>query len=58
MGILDDPQTFMAERGWVATLHQTDEEDVHYGRWPYPVTPLFISGIPRYWFIIAQRGQG
>ncbi len=54
-GVLDEPEAFMAERGWLATLHQPGEEHVNYGRWPYPVMPLSMPNIPRYWFITAQR---
>jgi methyltransferase (TIGR00027 family) len=56
-GTLDDPETFMAERGWVATLHQAGEEDANHGRWPYPIMPHAVPGMPHSWFVIAQKEQ-
>jgi methyltransferase (TIGR00027 family) len=56
-GVLDDPEKFMAERGWIATLHQAGDEDINHGRWPYPVMPLSIPNMPRDWFVTARKEQ-
>jgi len=54
-GMLDDPKGLLAERGWRATLVQLGEEGMNFGRWSYPVIPLSVPGVPRFWFITAQR---
>lgn len=52
---MDDPEVFLAWRGWKATLTQTGEKDANYGRWPYPVIPRTIPDTPRNWFVTAQK---
>jgi methyltransferase (TIGR00027 family) len=54
-GVLDYPCNFLAERGWSATLAQLGEEGLNFGRWPYPVIPIEVPDMPRFWFITAQR---
>jgi O-methyltransferase involved in polyketide biosynthesis len=54
-GWLDDPRELLAERGWKATLAQLGEEGLSFGRWSYPVFPPSVPGMPRFWFITAQR---
>lgn len=53
-GMLDYPCDFLAERGWNARLTQLGEEGLNFGRWPYPVIPLELPAMPRFWFITAQ----
>ncbi len=55
IGTMDDPEVFLAWRGWKATLTQTGEKDANYGRWPYPVIPRTIPDTPRNWFVTAQK---
>lgn len=55
VGTMDDPVGFLAERGWSATLSQAGQPDANHGRWPYPVIPTTMPGMPHSWFVIAQR---
>jgi len=57
LGTMDDPETFLATRGWKATPTQFGEQEANYGRWPHPVAPRPIPDIPRHWFVIAQKNQ-
>ena len=54
-GTMDDPEHFLARRGWKATLTQVGETDANYGRWPYPVIPRMIPNMPREWLVTAQK---
>jgi len=55
IGTLDDPAEFMAARGWVATLVHLGSPKANYNRWPYPVVPSAMPGMPRMWFVVAQK---
>jgi len=55
IGTMDNPEDFLASRGWKATTYQPGEKEAHFGRWPYPVIPRIIPNIPRTWFVIAQK---
>jgi methyltransferase (TIGR00027 family) len=55
IGTLDDPQAFLAGRGWQPTLTQAGENRANYGRWPYPVMPRELPDMPRDWFVTAQK---
>lgn len=57
IGTMDDPEAFLAMRGWQATLFQLGEAEANYGRWPYPAMPHTIANMPRNWFVIAQKYQ-
>jgi methyltransferase (TIGR00027 family) len=37
LGTLDDPERFLAERGWRARLTQAGQPDANHGRWTLPV---------------------
>lgn len=52
---MDDPEDFLARRGWKATIHQMGDEETNYGRWQFPVAPLGMPDIPRSWFVTAQK---
>jgi methyltransferase (TIGR00027 family) len=54
-GTLDDPEDFLARRGWKARLTQLGEADANYGRWPYPVIPRMVPDMPREWLVTAQK---
>jgi methyltransferase (TIGR00027 family) len=59
LGTLDDPAGFLARRGWDATLTQPGEPAAEYGRWPFPVLPPGLPGMPRIWFVTGRRrGHG
>lgn len=55
IGTLDDPEGFLAIRGWKATLTQAGASDAHYGRWPLAVIPTKMPDMPHNWFVIAQK---
>lgn len=54
IGTMDDPVTFLALRGWEAILTQAGADDANYGRWPYPVIPTTMPGMPHNWFVTAR----
>lgn len=54
LGTMDDPVTFLAQRGWEAALTQAGASDAHYGRWPYPVIPVTMPNMPHNWFVTAR----
>jgi methyltransferase (TIGR00027 family) len=55
IGWLDDPEGFLAARGWQASLTQPGEEGANFGRWPYPVIPRTMPDMPRNWYVVARR---
>lgn len=54
-GTLDDPQGFLDARGWQASLTQAGAPDAHHGRWPFPVIPTQMPGMPHNWFVTAEK---
>jgi methyltransferase (TIGR00027 family) len=56
IGTLDDPEGFLAARGWQATLSQAGADDANHGRWPFPVLPTRMPGVPHNWFVVAKKG--
>jgi len=56
IGTLDDPEGFLAARGWQATLTQAGADDANHGRWPFPVIPTRMAGMPHNWFVVAKKG--
>lgn len=52
---LADPENFMASRGWQADVVLPGEPEASYGRWPMPVIPRTIPGIPRILLMRAIR---
>lgn len=51
------PEELLAEYGWTAKAIQPGESGAHYGRWPYPVPPRGISGLPRSFLLTARRAE-
>jgi methyltransferase (TIGR00027 family) len=62
IGYLDDPEAFLTPRGWRAELSSAGQPDAHHGRWPLPVIPVRMPGMPHNWFVVAEmvnaRGEG
>jgi methyltransferase (TIGR00027 family) len=58
IGTMDDPQAFLAERGWKATITQAGAPDANYGRWLLPVIPPEMPNMPHNWLVTAVKGQG
>lgn len=54
-GALDDPQEFLAARGWQTTLVGFGGAEANYGRWPFPSIPAAAPGMPHLWYVTAQK---
>ena len=50
----DDPKQFLAAVGWQTTA-VVEPGDVGHGRWPYPVMPHSMPGMPRTYLVTARR---
>jgi O-methyltransferase involved in polyketide biosynthesis len=57
IGTMDNPQGFLASRGWEAILSQAGQADANHGRWPYPVIPTTMPDMPHNWFVTAQKEE-
>lgn len=55
IGTMDDPQGFLRERGWKASLSQAGAPDANYGRWTLPVVPVMMPDMPHNWFVTAEK---
>jgi methyltransferase (TIGR00027 family) len=55
IGTLEDPERFLADRGWSATMTQAGQPDADHGRWTLPVIPTTMPGMPHNWYVTAQR---
>ena len=55
LGSLDDPEAFLVERGWAASLTQPGSPDANYGRWTLPVIPVKLPNLPHNWYVTAQK---
>lgn len=53
----NDPESLLAGYGWEAEATQPGERGANYGRWPYPVVPRGVPGVPRVLFVRARRGR-
>jgi methyltransferase (TIGR00027 family) len=51
----DEPAEFLAANGWrLRELKEPSEPGVGPNRWPYPVHPRILPGVPRNWLIRAE----
>ena len=51
----NDPEALFAEHGWEAEVIQPGEREANFERWPYPVAPRGVPGVPRLFLVRAQR---
>jgi methyltransferase (TIGR00027 family) len=51
-----DPGLFLARYGWRAEVLTPGDPQANYGRWPFPVAPRTMPGIPRTFLVSARRG--
>ena len=51
----NDPETLMARHGWEADVTQPGEEGANFGRWPRPMVPRDVPGLPRSFLVRARR---
>jgi methyltransferase (TIGR00027 family) len=55
IGTMDNPADFLSSRGWKATLTLLGSPEANYNRWPFPIIPTMIPGMPALWFVIGQK---
>lgn len=53
----NEPEDLLAEHGWRSRAVQPGERSADYSRWPYPVPPRSISGLPRSFLLTAHRAE-
>ena len=51
----NDPETLMVRHGWEADVTQPGEEGANFGRWPTPILPREVPGLPRSFLVRALR---
>lgn len=51
----NDPEGLFARHGWEAEVTQPGERGANYGRWPYPVAPRGMPGVPQLFLLRARR---
>ena len=50
------PDIFFAHHGWRAAVVMPGDPEANFGRWPFPVMPRSMPGIPRTFFVTAIKG--
>ena len=50
----NDPERLMARHGWEADVTQPGEEGANFGRWPRPMLPREVPGLPRSFLVRAR----
>jgi methyltransferase (TIGR00027 family) len=50
----NDPERLMARHGWEADVTQPGEEGANFGRWPRPMVPREVPGLPRSFLVRAR----
>ncbi len=55
IGTMDDPESFLASRGWVAALTQAGQPETNHGRWKFPVLPTRAPNFPHNWWVTAKK---
>ncbi|HEY3045734.1 MAG TPA: SAM-dependent methyltransferase, partial [Vicinamibacterales bacterium] len=54
---VSDPEAFLAEHGWRGEWITPGEPPANYGRWPFPVAPRSMPGLPRTFLVTARRAM-
>jgi hypothetical protein len=54
---VNDPVEFLAQNGWRGEWVTAGEPQANYGRWPFPVAPRSMPGLPRTFLVTARRGM-
>ena len=54
---IEDPESFFRQRGWAATVVQPGDPEASYGRWPFPTAPRTVPGLPRSFFVTAEKAS-
>lgn len=55
IGTMDDPESFLAARGWKTNLTQSGQLDANYGRWVLPIIPTKMPNFPHNWLVTAYK---
>ena len=51
----DDPAGLIVPLGWDAMVIDPGEAGTRWGRWPFPIAPLSVPGVPRGYLIEASK---
>jgi len=51
----NDPEMLMTRHGWEADVTQPGEAGASFGRWPRPMLPRWLPGVPRSFLVKAHR---
>ena len=51
----NNPERLMARHGWEADVTQPGEEEANFGRWPRPMIPRSMPGLPQSFLVRARR---
>jgi O-methyltransferase involved in polyketide biosynthesis len=51
----DAPESLLAPLGWTVEAHDLGALAAEVGRWPWPVLPLSVPGVPRSLLVEATR---
>ena len=51
----NDPEALLARYSWEADVTQPGEEEANFGRWPRPMIPRKMPGLPRNFLVRARR---
>ena len=52
---VENPEAFLSAHGWDARVVMAGDEAANYGRWPFPVFPRHVPGLPRTYLARALR---
>ena len=55
IGTMDDPKGFLAIHDFKTTVVPLGAREANYDRWPYPVIPATMPGMPHLWFVIGEK---
>jgi methyltransferase (TIGR00027 family) len=53
----DEPEELLEPLGWTLTAHDLGTFAAEVGRWPWPIVPRSVPGVPRSFLVEATRGQ-
>jgi methyltransferase (TIGR00027 family) len=51
----DEPEQLLGRHGWAPGVVLPGEPEADFGRWPYPVAPRNVPGLPRSYLVTAWR---
>jgi len=51
----DEPEALLASLGWTVTAHDLGTFAAEVGRWPWPIFPRSVPGVPRSFLVEETR---